>query len=158
MVRTQIVIGSRKSRVKLPNNARIRIATGRRYFTRRQFSGTFSFFFQDLAGWKISSRVPNGHNQPHQARPKTRASKDQSQRDQVIPPGSVRAAMDWAIINRGSSRIGKLTTAAGQASPVEAMTSRVNTAKEIPCTTLRAVTQFEPEEDRLSANRQFLYP
>jgi hypothetical protein len=103
----------------------------------------------------MSKRVPIGHNQPHHARPKTRASN-------IIPteindPARIcRAAMDCAIINNGSKRIGKFTTAAGQAKPVDAMTSMVKTASETPCTTLRAVTQFEPAVDRLCANRKFL--
>ncbi len=72
-VRNRMVNGSRKSRVRLPNSAATSVVKNRPYLTDLQdWAGALDSSNFLRRGVKISSVVPNGQIQPHQARPTTR--------------------------------------------------------------------------------------
>jgi hypothetical protein len=67
-----IVIGSRTIRLRLLSRAANKRAVSRRYFPFRKDSFTLEVLLLRIGNNSIT--LPNGHNQPHQALPKTSAN------------------------------------------------------------------------------------
>jgi hypothetical protein len=95
-----IVIGSKTMRLRFLSRAAIKRAMSRRYFPFLQDS--FMLMVRFLRIGNISITLPNGHNQPHQALPKTSA-KIRNMNASAIPGMRTLAARLLPNITNGLS-------------------------------------------------------